>query len=79
MTCVLKVSTTGLLLELDMDGDGCQDETEDLDDDADKVLDVDDNCPIINNSNQADYDGTTGRVVISMMMAMMSMTSMICQ
>ncbi|MCS5527474.1 MAG: hypothetical protein NZ774_06385 [Candidatus Poseidoniales archaeon] len=31
----------------DIDGDGCEDLTEDFDDDGDTVLDVDDGCPLI--------------------------------
>jgi len=41
----------------DNDGDGCLDSAEDSDDDNDGVADVDDNCPLVANINQDDFDG----------------------
>ena len=54
MTCVQRYQQLDSTYELDMDGDGCQDETEDVDDDG--VFDVDDNCPTLQ-FQLDDYDG----------------------
>ena len=41
----------------DADGDGCDAEDEDDDDDNDNVPDVEDNCHVVENEDQADVDG----------------------
>ena len=51
--CELLVQAT---VERDIDSDGRGDETQDLDDDADAVPDVMDNCPRIANPPQNDFD-----------------------
>jgi hypothetical protein len=50
----LDISAT---LEPDADDDGLGDETQDLDDDADGVADLSDNCASVANADQADVDG----------------------
>ena len=48
---------TSAIETTDLDQDGCQDSSEDLDDDADLIPDLSDNCPLVTNSTQEDDDG----------------------
>ena len=60
----------------DYDGDGCQDSTEDGDDDNDGVPDTSDNCQYVANQNQANYDSAYESVVEGECLQTLMMTTL---